>query len=68
MNQRELVLRYMHEFGSITDSDARQAIGCTRIAARINEIIASGVKIIKTMERGKNRFGKPTHYARYRLG
>jgi hypothetical protein len=49
MNQRELVLRYMHEFGSITDSDARQAIGCTRLAARINEIIASGVKIIKTM-------------------
>jgi len=68
MNQRDLILRYMHEFGSITDSDARDDIGCTLLAARINEITASGVKIIKTMERGKNRFGKPTHYARYRLG
>lgn len=68
MNQRELVLRYMHEFGSITDSDARQAIGCTRLAARIGEIRASGVRIIKVMEKGKNRFGGVTHYARYRLG
>jgi hypothetical protein len=39
-----------------------------RLPARISEIKDSGVKVIKTMERGQNRFGEPTRYARYRLG
>lgn len=68
MSQRERILRYMHENGSITDSDARNDLGCTRLAARIGEIKDTGVKVIKTMERGQNRFGEPTRYARYRLG
>ena len=68
MTQCERILQYMHQNGSITDSDARNDLGCTRLAARINNIRNTGVKIVKTMERGQNRFGEPTRYARYRLG
>ena len=68
MTQCERILQYMHQNGSITDSEARNDLGCTRLAARINNIRNTGVKIVKTMERGQNRFGEPTRYARYRLG
>lgn len=68
MTQCERILQYMHQNGSITDADARNDLGCTRLAARINNIRNTGVKIVKTMERGQNRFGEPTRYARYRLG
>lgn len=67
MSQRERILQYMHENGSITCADAYNDLGCMRLPARINEIKDSGVKVIKTMERGQNRFGEPTRYARYRL-
>lgn len=68
MSQRERILQYMHENGSITSADAYNDLGCMRLPARISEIKDSGVKVIKTMERGQNRFGEPTRYARYRLG
>jgi len=67
MTQSEMILRYMHENGSITPKEALEDLGCMRLGARIWDIKRTGVKIIKTMEQGENRLGYPTRYARYRL-
>lgn len=68
MTQTDMVLRYMHENGSITQDDADRDLGCKRLAARIKDLKKAGMSIDVRMEKGKNRWGQPTHYARYSLG
>ena len=67
MNRAERVYSYMKEFGSITPMDAIRDLGYTRLACAIAEMKRDGHKIRKEIETGKNRWGKPTHYARYYL-
>ena len=67
MNRAERVYNYMREFGSITPIDAIRDLGHTRLACAIAELKASGYKVKTKIETGKNRWGQPTHYARYSL-
>lgn len=67
MAQKERILSYMKSRGSITQQDATNDLGCGRLAPRISEMIRGGIRISKVMERGQNRFGEPTMYARYFL-
>ena len=67
MVQKEMVLKYMQDFGSITQADAFTDLGIGRLAARISDLKRDGLKIITEMESGRNRYGKPTRYARYKL-
>ncbi len=67
MTQSEEILKYMRDFGSITQMDAICDLGCTRLAARISDLKHRGYVIRKVTETGKNRYGKDTSYARYRL-
>lgn len=67
MSQCEEILEYMREYGSITPFDAIRDIGCMRLASRIADLKRRGVKIKKTTARGRNRKGKPVHYAKYEL-
>lgn len=67
MTQREQILRYMRDFGSITAKDAFDDLGCERLASRIGELRKNGIGISTTMETKPNRYGKPVTYARYRL-
>ena len=65
MTQREKISKYLNDHGSITPLDALRDLGVMRLAARINEMINDGEKIIKTTEKAKNRDGETVFYARY---
>lgn len=66
--QCDQILWYMEQHGSITPKEADKAFGCMRLASRISDLKRMGYVITKQMETGKNKAGKPTRYARYRLG
>lgn len=67
-SQKQMVLDYIREFGSITPMDAFKDLGVTRLAAKIFELKKDGHDIQTERERGKNRFGHATRYARYSFG
>lgn len=67
MKQAERVLKYMRDFGSITQLEAMQDLGCMRLGARIFDLKREGYAIKKETETSKNRYGEDTSYARYRL-
>ena len=68
MSQKKMVLDYIREFGSITPLDGFRYLGVTRLAAVIFELKEDGHDIHTERERGKNRYGHPTMYARYSFG
>ena len=68
MTQSEMILRYMHENGSITPLDAMREFGCMRLCARIYDLKQAGTRIITESQTEKNRYGKSVTFARYRLG
>lgn len=67
MKQAERVLKYMRDFGSITQLEAIRDISCMRLGARIFDLKREGYVIKKETETSKNRYGEDTSYARYRL-
>ena len=68
MSQKEMVFNYMKAHGSITQIDAIRDLGCTRLGARIWDLVhEDGIRIGRDMVKGVNRFGKPTAFARYWL-
>lgn len=67
MTQCERIVKYMQDFGSITQADAIADIGVYRLASRITDLKRKGYRINVKMERGKNRYEEPTRYARYSL-
>lgn len=67
LSQRERVLNYIKEFGSITSYQAYIDLGITQLGARIFELKALGYEFKKETETKKNRFGENTHFDRYYL-
>ena len=70
MTQCEKVLRHLRTFGSITSITPMEAIqeyGIMRLGARCWDLRNSGIPVVSEIVAGKNRFGEPTHYAKYRL-
>lgn len=65
MTQKELVMKYIHDFGSITPMEAFADLGITKLATRISELKKDGVKFDTQMTKCVTRYGKKTHYARY---
>ena len=65
INQRERILSYIDEFGSITPFEAFADLGITKLATRMSEIACLGIQIKKTIEYGVNRYGEKIHYMRY---
>lgn len=68
MTQSEMILRYMHENGSITPWEAMRELGCMRLGARIWDLKKAGTTIITENQTERNRYGKLVTFARYRLG
>ena len=66
-NQRERIVNYMEEFGSITPLEAFQDLGITKLATRISELIRDGVAIKKTPLKVKNRYGENCYIMKYEL-
>ena len=65
MTQREAILQYIEEFGSITPMEAFSDLGITKLATRISEMRKEGFDFKIEMVKSKNRYGKPVYYAKY---
>ena len=67
INQRQRIINYIHEFGSITSLDAYRDLGITQLATRIKELKEQGYEFETKWESNKNRFGEKVDYKRYYL-
>lgn len=67
ITQKQLVLQYLKDFGSITSIQAFADLGITRLAARISDLKDVGVYTKKETITSKNRYGKTVHFAKYSL-
>ena len=47
--------------------DALREFGCMRLASRMCDIKKMGYPVKMEMEKSKNRYGEPIHYARYTI-
>ena len=65
MTQREAIIEYITEFGSITPMQAFADLGVTKLATRISEMRKDGMKFRIEMISTKNRYGKSVNYAKY---
>ena len=67
MTQRELIIQYIRDFGSITSFQAYADLGVTQLATRVSELKNRGYVFKTELQTGKNRYGKPTHFVKYYL-
>lgn len=65
MTQREAILSYITEFGSITPMEAFADLGITKLATRISEMRKDGMKFKIETVKSKNRYGKTVCFAKY---
>lgn len=65
--QKEMILRFMQENGSITQMQAAEEFGCWRLGARIWDLKADGYQIQKDTVSKKNRYGKAVNFAKYSI-
>lgn len=65
--QKELVLKYMRDFGSISTFQAFADLGITRLSGRIYDLKQIGYSFTKERIYTKNRYGKSVYYDKYRL-
>ena len=68
MTQSQRILEHLRQHGSITQADAIENYGIMRLASRVNDLRREGHPIITEVVTGKNRYGEPTRWARYRMG
>lgn len=67
MNQKELILKYIADFGYITSFQAYADLGVTQLGARIKELKLMGYDFKTEPQKAKNRYGKPVHFVKYYL-
>lgn len=65
--QKELILKYIADFGYITSFQAYADLGITQLGARIKELKAKGYEFKTEPQKAKNRYGKPVNFVRYYL-
>lgn len=65
--QCDMILAYLREHGSITQTEAAVEFGCWRLGARIWDLRHAGHKIKRDMVSKKNRYGKQISFARYTI-
>lgn len=68
MVQRERILRYLNDNGSITALEAVRELGILQLSARLVELENMGYKFDKKREHSTNRYGERVDYIRYSLG
>ena len=67
MNQRNQILKYLEEFGSISDYEAVVDLGILQFGARLKELREQGYVFSSEWVKKKNRYNKPVRFKRYRL-
>ena len=67
MGDKARIMNRLMERGTITPLEAIEDFGCTRLSQYIHLLRKDGVHIETEIITGRDRFGEPMHYARYRL-
>ena len=65
--QKDRIINYIREFGSISSFEAYANLGITQLGARIDQLKKEGYEFKTEWETGQNRFGERTDYKRYYL-
>ena len=67
ISQKDRIINYIREFGSISSWEAYSDLGITQLGARIDQLKKDGYEFETEWESKKNRYGEQTNYKRYRL-
>lgn len=67
ITQKDRILNYIREFGSISSWEAYSDLGITQLGARIDQLQKDGHVFRTEWEKKKNRFGEPVSFKRYYL-
>lgn len=67
ITQKDRIINYIREFGSITSKKAYDDLGITQLATRIKELKEDGHEFRTEWENSKNRFGEKVEFKRYYL-
>lgn len=66
-SQKQRIINYIRQFGSITSYEAYSDLGITQLGARIDQLKKEGYEFKTEWESSKNRFGEKVEYKRYFL-
>lgn len=67
ISQKQRIINYIRQFGSISSWEAYKDLGVTQLATRIKELKEQGYEFRTEWENSTNRFGERTDYKRYYL-
>lgn len=67
ITQKERIINYIREFGSITDLEATRDLGILQFGTRLHELKKDGYKFKSKWETRKNRYGEEVSFKRYYL-
>lgn len=67
ITQKDRIINYIREFGSITSKEAYDDLGITQLATRIKELKEDGHEFKTEWGNSKNRFGEKVEFKRYYL-
>ena len=67
MTQCERIIKYIKDFGSITNREASYELGILNFGARISDLRRQGIHLKATPEKCKNRYNEICVYNRYTL-
>jgi hypothetical protein len=65
--QKEMILKYLQDFGSISSWDAYADLGITQLGARIFELKEKGYVFKKERVKRLNRYGREIAFDKYSL-
>jgi len=67
MSQKDRIMRYLGENGTITPLEALEELGVYRLASRISELRDTGHRIETHLIDRTNRYGDKIRFAKYVL-
>lgn len=67
MTQKQAIVKYCQENGSITSFEAYTELGVTQLATRILELKNKGYEFSKTRESRIGRYGRPVRFDHYKI-
>lgn len=67
ISQKDRIINYIREFGSISSWEAYKDLGITQLGTRIDQLKKEGHSFRTEWETNTNRFGEKTEYKRYFL-
>ena len=65
MNQRNRIIRYLKDFGSITAYEAVSELGILQLSSRLGELEKMGYSFERERLTRKNRYGEKVTFMRY---